>query len=338
MRCLDEATATALGGEATIPISSAWACCFLVSACTSVLDFERASEWCDRIAEFADRYGSRYMLAFCRAEYGAVAALARPLAARRRSCWRPRSRTSRARAPRGSGARPTALAELRRRQGRETGGGGCSSGPAPRARPSSAAPAWRSTEATHAARPSWSTALLRQAPARPAARPRAGARAARPRVRLPRRARAGGERRWRSFSEIERRRGHRGAAGLRGPRGGRPCAAAGGDHERARALLEDAIDGYERSRAPVRGRHRPARARHEPRRAGSSRGGGARGGGGARRACSLSALPRRRERAAATLAAPTARTCRCRSSRRGSARCCACSPRGSRTARSPSAS
>ena len=72
MRCLDEATATALAGEATIPISSAWTCCFLVTACTAVLDYERAFEWCDRIAEFAERYGSRYMLAFCRAEYGAV--------------------------------------------------------------------------------------------------------------------------------------------------------------------------------------------------------------------------------------------------------------------------
>jgi LuxR family transcriptional regulator, maltose regulon positive regulatory protein len=72
MRCLDEATATALEGEATIPISGAWTFCFLVSSCIAALDFERASEWCDRIAEFAERYGSRYMLAFCRAEYGAV--------------------------------------------------------------------------------------------------------------------------------------------------------------------------------------------------------------------------------------------------------------------------
>jgi len=72
MRCLDEATAAAIAGEATIPISSAWTCCFLVGACTSIQDYERASEWCDRIAEFAARYGSRYMLGFCRAEYGAV--------------------------------------------------------------------------------------------------------------------------------------------------------------------------------------------------------------------------------------------------------------------------
>ena len=72
MRCLDEAAVTALAGEATIPISGAWVCCFLVSACTAVLDYERAVEWCDRIAAFAERYGSRYMLAFCRANYGAI--------------------------------------------------------------------------------------------------------------------------------------------------------------------------------------------------------------------------------------------------------------------------
>ena len=34
MRSLDEATAAALEGEATIPISSAWTCCILVTACT----------------------------------------------------------------------------------------------------------------------------------------------------------------------------------------------------------------------------------------------------------------------------------------------------------------
>ncbi|CAN5896550.1 hypothetical protein BH23ACT12_BH23ACT12_08220 [soil metagenome] len=72
MRMLDESTTVALEGRATIPISSAWACCFLVGACTSVRDFDRAAQWCDRIAGFADRYSSRWMLAFCRAEYGEV--------------------------------------------------------------------------------------------------------------------------------------------------------------------------------------------------------------------------------------------------------------------------
>jgi LuxR family transcriptional regulator, maltose regulon positive regulatory protein len=37
---LDEATALALEGEAAVPISAAWTCCFLVSACTAVLDYE----------------------------------------------------------------------------------------------------------------------------------------------------------------------------------------------------------------------------------------------------------------------------------------------------------
>jgi LuxR family transcriptional regulator, maltose regulon positive regulatory protein len=117
MRCLDEATATALAGEATVPISSAWTCCFLVSACTAVLDYERAFEWCDRIAEFAERYGSRYMLAFCRAEYGTV------------HLWRGRwadaetlleasiEDFSRSRPAWAEGPLVT-LAELRRRQGR----------------------------------------------------------------------------------------------------------------------------------------------------------------------------------------------------------------------------
>jgi LuxR family transcriptional regulator, maltose regulon positive regulatory protein len=72
MQCLDEASAIALAGEATIPISGAWTCCFLVTACEAVLDFERAFQWCDRIDEFAQRYGNRYMLGFCRDHYATI--------------------------------------------------------------------------------------------------------------------------------------------------------------------------------------------------------------------------------------------------------------------------
>jgi LuxR family transcriptional regulator, maltose regulon positive regulatory protein len=117
MRRLDEATALALEGDAAIPIAGAWTFCFLVSTCIAVLDHERAVEWCDRIAEFAERYGSRYMLAFCRAEYGAVDVArgrwddAEELLvtsvddfARSRPAW--------------VGGPLVALAELRRRQGR----------------------------------------------------------------------------------------------------------------------------------------------------------------------------------------------------------------------------
>jgi tetratricopeptide (TPR) repeat protein len=117
MRRLDEATAAALEGEAAIPISGAWACCFLVSACSAVRDYERALEWCERIAEFAERYGSRYMLAFCRAEYGAVHLW--------RGAWSDAERVLEASIEDFSHSRPAmvgaplvGLAELRRRQGR----------------------------------------------------------------------------------------------------------------------------------------------------------------------------------------------------------------------------
>ena len=122
MRFLDEATATALEGEATIPISGAWAFCFLVSACTSVRDYERAFAWCDRIAEFAERYGSRYMLAFCRAEYGEVHLW--------RGRWSDADEALSAAVEDYAHSRPAwvatplvTLAELRRRQGRATEAG-----------------------------------------------------------------------------------------------------------------------------------------------------------------------------------------------------------------------
>ena len=115
MRCLDEAKVMA--GEATLPISGAWACCFLVSACTAVLDFERAFQWCDSISRFADQYGSRYILAFCRAEYGAVHLW--------RGEWSDAEQMLESSVADFSSSRPAmeggplvALAELRRRQGR----------------------------------------------------------------------------------------------------------------------------------------------------------------------------------------------------------------------------
>jgi DNA-binding NarL/FixJ family response regulator len=82
-----------------------------------VYDFERAFAWCDRIAEFADRYGSRYMLAFCRAEYGAIH--------RWRGRWGEAESMLEASVEDFTRSRPAwapgplaGLAELRRRQGR----------------------------------------------------------------------------------------------------------------------------------------------------------------------------------------------------------------------------
>lgn len=117
MGCLDEATTLALEGTATIPISGAWACCFLVGACESVRDYSRAFEWCDRIADFAEQYGSAYMLGFCRTHYAAVH-LWRGEWARAEEALEAAIEHYRRSRPGFTGEALVALAELRRRQGR----------------------------------------------------------------------------------------------------------------------------------------------------------------------------------------------------------------------------
>ena len=246
MRCLDEATATALAGDAEIPISSAWTCCMLVTACVSVLDYERASAWCDRIAEFAERYGSRYMLGFCRAKYGTVL------------LWRGRwgeadalleasaADLGRSRPPSVAGPL-TELAELRRRQGRTRealelleragasaaaqlcqarlaldAGDAADRGRAARA----AAPADARGQGQGSRRSSCSSARRR---------PTAGSKR---QTRLSR-----------ELRELERVIGTppiKASADLAEG----VLTAAAGEHERARALLEDAVDAYERCGAP----------------------------------------------------------------------------------------
>ena len=247
MRCLDEATAVALEGEATIPISSAWACCLLVTACTAVLDYERAFEWCDRIAEFAERYGSRYMLAFCRAEYGAV------------HLWRGRWRDaetmleasledfSRSR-PAWAGGPLVGLAELRRRQGRPAEAALLldEAGVWPGAQLCRARLALDRGEALLAVE--LLERLLRQVPGHrkldraPALELLVHARIARGELDVAV-----------SALEVLREVGR-----LVGTAPLQACAdlaegmlaAAGGDHDRARTLLEDAVDRFQGSEAP----------------------------------------------------------------------------------------
>jgi LuxR family maltose regulon positive regulatory protein len=213
-----------------------------------VLDFERAFEWCDRIAEFADRYGSRYMLAFCRAEYGAV------------HLWRGRWKEaeavlqasiedySRSR-PGMVGAPLVGLAELRRRQGRPADAarlldeaGGSSAATLCRARLAlDAGDALGAVELLER--------LLRQLP-----EPRRLERT--PALMLLIHARiADGQLDRAAFALEELREIER----LVGTAPMRACAdladgvlaAALGDHDRARPLLEDAVDGFERSGAPL---------------------------------------------------------------------------------------
>jgi ATP/maltotriose-dependent transcriptional regulator MalT len=256
MRCLDEATAAALEDEAEIPIAGAWACCFLVTACAAVRDYERASEWCDRIAEFAERYGSRYMLAFCRAEYGAVHLW--------RGDWDEAGRVLEASVDDFSRSRPAmvgaplvGLAELRRRQGRvEEAAQLLDRAPAGaaaqlcRARLAlDAGDALRAMELVER--------LLRQVPEHtslrraPALELLIGARIARGRLDEARVALAD----LREIEQLVRTPALRASTDLAAGR----LAAAVGDHDQARTLLEDAVDRFER----CGGRFEAAQARAE---------------------------------------------------------------------------
>jgi LuxR family maltose regulon positive regulatory protein len=71
MRRLDEATTVALQGEARLLYCVAWACCYLISACERVRDFERATQWCARVGEFCSQHDI-FLLNTCRAHYASV--------------------------------------------------------------------------------------------------------------------------------------------------------------------------------------------------------------------------------------------------------------------------
>jgi DNA-binding CsgD family transcriptional regulator len=243
MRLLDEATAAALDGDAAIPIARAWACCFLVSACAAVRDHARAGAWCDRIGEFAERYGSRYMLAFCRAEYGAVhlwhgrweqagALLEASVEdyARSRPAWVGQPLATLAELRRRQGRRDAAVALLER-AGPSTAVQLCAAGLA-----LDAGDALRGVElAERVLRGLPPERLLDRAPALQVA---VRGRVARGELDEARRMLA-------ALRDVARRGGtaplHAAADLEEGV-----LAAAAGEHERARTLLEDAVDAFER--------------------------------------------------------------------------------------------
>jgi DNA-binding NarL/FixJ family response regulator len=247
MRRLDEATATALEGRASIPISSAWTCCFLVGACTAVRDHARAFAWCDRIAEFAERFGSRYMLAFCRSEYGVV------------ELWRGRWQDAESlltasledfsqSRPAWIGAPLVELAELRRRQGREDEARELLD----RAGTSTAAHLCRARlalDAGEAARASELAGRVLRRLGADRSLARAPALEIAVRARIARGDLSGAEEAVDELQEIAGlvatvalRASAEVATGL--------LAAARGHHDRARALLEDGIDGLAAAGAP----------------------------------------------------------------------------------------
>jgi DNA-binding CsgD family transcriptional regulator len=69
---LDEATAAALGGEMRQLDLIGLTCCFMIFACERVRDFDRAGQWCTRMKEYCEREGLRSVTAVCRTHYATV--------------------------------------------------------------------------------------------------------------------------------------------------------------------------------------------------------------------------------------------------------------------------
>jgi DNA-binding CsgD family transcriptional regulator len=115
MARLDEATTAATAGEMSDPVAIGFSCCYLIFACERVRDFDRAAQWCRRLAAIAADQNVRALRAVCRAHYGTVLVL--------RGEWERAeleltdAATVLARTPREGADAFARLGELRRRQG-----------------------------------------------------------------------------------------------------------------------------------------------------------------------------------------------------------------------------
>jgi tetratricopeptide (TPR) repeat protein len=72
MRRLDESASAATAGDVDDLMWVGKVCCNLIAACERVGDVERATEWCDEVKEFAQRWELRTLFNVCRTQYAAV--------------------------------------------------------------------------------------------------------------------------------------------------------------------------------------------------------------------------------------------------------------------------
>jgi DNA-binding NarL/FixJ family response regulator len=70
--CLDEASAAAMSGEMTDRMAIGICCCYVVTACERIRDFDRAAQWCARLKDFCEATHFKALLGMCRAQYGGV--------------------------------------------------------------------------------------------------------------------------------------------------------------------------------------------------------------------------------------------------------------------------
>jgi ATP/maltotriose-dependent transcriptional regulator MalT len=69
---LDEATTAAISGEMEDLFGIGYTYCCLVQACERIRDYERAAQWCDRAQEFSRRIGFSLLSAVCRTQHASV--------------------------------------------------------------------------------------------------------------------------------------------------------------------------------------------------------------------------------------------------------------------------
>jgi ATP/maltotriose-dependent transcriptional regulator MalT len=72
MRLLDEAASAAVSGEVEHPSIRGTILCSLMDACDRVRDFDRATQWCERIHDVSQRWGMEGVFSMCRPHYAVV--------------------------------------------------------------------------------------------------------------------------------------------------------------------------------------------------------------------------------------------------------------------------
>ena len=72
MRRLDESAVAATAGDLKDLMWVGKVCCNLITACESVGDVERATQWCAEVKEFAQRWELRTLFNVCRTQYASV--------------------------------------------------------------------------------------------------------------------------------------------------------------------------------------------------------------------------------------------------------------------------
>jgi ATP/maltotriose-dependent transcriptional regulator MalT len=114
---MDEAAAAACAGELEHPLAITYACCQLLGACSRVRDYERASQWCERIAVLCDRRNIWSVLNVSRCFYAPIL-VGRGLYAEAERILVLSATEYRDRIPHHGGQALAWLADLRMRQGR----------------------------------------------------------------------------------------------------------------------------------------------------------------------------------------------------------------------------